>query len=165
MTGANLERFLMAQDQGHPSQLEQARSELRSGRKVSHWIWFVLPQLRDLGRSELARRYGIADLEEARAYLADPLLRGRLEDVIAVIADQLRQPGQSLRLLMGGELDAAKTISCLTLYEAAGLQSATALLDEIGHRCRRTRALLNPQLASSTGGSSATTCRTPSSSR
>lgn len=80
----------------------------------------------------MARHYGIADLEEARAYLADPLLRARLDEVITVIADQLRQPGQSLTALMGGDLDAAKTISCLTLFEAAGLETATALLDQIG---------------------------------
>lgn len=143
MTPSELEHFHSAQDHGHPTRLEQALGELRAGRKVRHWIWYVLPQLRSLGRSEMARRYGIADLEEARAYLADPLLGPRLEKVIAVIADQLGQPGQSLTALMGGDLDAAKTISCLTLFEAAGLETATALLDQIGKRCHRTHALLD----------------------
>ena len=90
-------------------------------------IWFVLPQLTGLGRSAMAQRYGIADLEEAGTYLADPLLRQRLEAVIAVIDAQLHQPGQSLEHLVGSGLDAAKTVSSLTLFEAAGLKST-------GHR-------------------------------
>ncbi len=79
----------------------------------------------------MAERYGIADLAEARAYLADPLLRQRLEEVIDVIHHQLQQSDQSLERLMGGELDAAKTISSLTLFEAAGLSSATTLLNHL----------------------------------
>jgi uncharacterized protein (DUF1810 family) len=83
----------------------------------------------------MAQRYGITDLNEARAYLADPLLRQRLEAVISVIDEQLRQPGQSLVQLMASELDAAKTVSSLTLFEAAELESAGALLSRIGRRC------------------------------
>jgi len=98
----------------------------------------VLPQLRGLGHSAMAEHYGIAGLEEARAYLADPVLRQRLEAVIQVIDEQLRQPGQSLERLMGTGLDAAKTVSSLTLFEAAGLESAGALLNRIGRRCAQT---------------------------
>lgn len=98
----------------------------------------MLPQLRGLGRSAMAEHYGIAGLEEARAYLADPVLRQRLEAVIQVIDEQLRQPGQSLERLMGNGLDAAKTVSSLTLFEAAGLESAGALLNRIGRRCAQT---------------------------
>lgn len=98
----------------------------------------MLPQLAGLGRSALAQRYGIADLAEARACLADPLLRQRLQAVIGVIDQQLRTPGQSLEHLMGSGLDAAKTVSSLTLFEAAGLESAGALVDQIGRRCART---------------------------
>ena len=76
----------------------------------------------------MARRYAISSLQEARAYLEDPQLRTRLEDVISTITEQLQRPGQSLPQLMGGELDATKTISCLTLFEAAGLKSAGAML-------------------------------------
>ena len=90
----------------------------------------------------MAQRYGIADLAEARAYLADPLLWQRLVAVISVIDEQLNQPGQTLELLMGSELDAAKTMSSLTLFEAAGLESAAALLDRIGRRCARTLEIL-----------------------
>ena len=135
---ADCSSFLAAQNAGNPSAYDRALAELRDGRKRSHWIWFVLPQLAGLGRSAMAQRYGIADLDEARAYLADPVLRQRLEAVIGVIDEQLRKLGQSLEHLMGSGLDAAKTVSSLTLYEAAGLDSAGALLDQIGRRCERT---------------------------
>jgi uncharacterized protein (DUF1810 family) len=138
----DLQRFHTAQGHGSSGTYAHALRELQAGRKQSHWIWFVLPQLAALGRSAMALRYGIADLEEARAYLADPLLRRRLEEVIAVIAVQLQQPGMSLTALMGGELDAAKTISSLTLFEAAGLASATPVLNQLGRRCPRTLAAL-----------------------
>jgi uncharacterized protein (DUF1810 family) len=136
--GGELDRFRLAQNTGHPSALDHALAELPAGRKRSHWIWFVLPQLASLGRSAMAQHYGIADLAVARAYLAEPLLRQRLEAVISVIDAQLSRPGQSLERLMGSGLDAAKTISSLTLFEAAGLESAGALLDQIGQRCART---------------------------
>lgn len=135
LPAADLDRFHAAQSAGAPRAHDRALSELRSGRKVNHWIWFVLPQLVGLGRSPMAQRYGIADLAEARAYLADPLLRQRLEAVISVINAQLSQSGQNLEHLMGSGLDAAKTVSSLTLFEAAGLESAGALLDRIGRRC------------------------------
>jgi len=135
MFNKDLCRFLKAQDNGSPSVYDSAIAELSRGRKTGHWIWFVLPQLAGLGHSEMAQRYGIAHLAEARTYLADPLLRQRLETVIAVIDAQLRQGGQSLEPLMGSGLDAAKTVSSLTLFEATGLESAGALLDRIGRRC------------------------------
>jgi len=95
----------------------------------------------------MAQRYGIYGLEEAKAYLVDPTLGPRLKEVIAVISDQLQQPDQSLEKLMGSVLDAAKTISCLTLFEAAGLKSAEALLNQLGQRCAKTQAMLNAPAA------------------
>jgi uncharacterized protein (DUF1810 family) len=138
--------FHSAQTNGNPTAYDRALIELCAGRKRSHWIWFVLPQLRGLGRSTMAQRYGLADLEEAEAYLADPVLRQRYEEVLAVIHEQLRNPQQRLELLMGSGLDAAKTISSLSLFEAAGLASAGELLDQIGRRCRLTleRLALTP---------------------
>ncbi len=137
-----LKRFHSAQGEGDRGVYAQALQELKAGAKQTHWIWFVLPQLRALGQSAMAERYGIADLAEAQAYLADPLLRQRLEEVIAVIAAQLQRPGQNLPLLMGGDLDATKTLSCLTLFAAAGLPSAAALLNQLNRRCHRTLARL-----------------------
>ena len=139
----DLSRFISAQNAGHPSAYNRALAELRSGRKRSHWIWFVLPQLQGLGRSAMAQRYGINGLEEAKAYLAEPTLVSRLEEVIAVISGQLQKPEQSLERLMGGNLDATKTISCLTLFEAAGLSSANDLLNRLGRRSSTTQALIN----------------------
>jgi uncharacterized protein (DUF1810 family) len=138
-------RFSRAQGAGVGSAYDRALAELRAGRKRSHWIWFVLPQLAGLGRSAMAQRYGLDGLAEAQAYLVDPLLRQRLVQVIDVIHHQLQQPDQSLERLMGGELDAAKTISSLTLFETAGLSSATTLLNQLGRRCAWTQAQLNAQ--------------------
>ncbi|MEB3360507.1 MAG: DUF1810 family protein, partial [Synechococcaceae cyanobacterium] len=131
-----LQRFHLAQGQGPGSALEQAIAELGAGRKQGHWIWFVLPQLRGLGQSPMSERYGIDNLEEVQAYLADSVLRERLESVIHVIAEQIQKPGQRLSLLMGGDLDATKTISSLTLFSAAGLPSAGRLLDQLGKECQ-----------------------------
>ena len=139
----SLQRFRVAQDRGNPSLYELAIAELQEGRKSSHWIWFVLPQLRGLGQSPTARHFGIADLCEARAYLADDILKKRLEQVIGIISVQLEQPNQTLNHLMGSDLDANKTISSLTLFEAAGLMSASNLLDQLNQRCQSTIALLN----------------------
>jgi uncharacterized protein (DUF1810 family) len=143
MAVPDLQRFTQAQGDGGRGAYAQALRELQAGRKQGHWIWFVLPQLRGLGSSAMAERYGIADLAEARAYLADPLLSQRLEQVIAVITQQLQQNGTNLETLMGGHLDAAKTISSLTLFEAAGLSSAHMLLDRINRRCSLTQARLD----------------------
>ena len=142
---SDLKRYLSAQNTGVT--YERALAELRGGRKRSHWIWFVLPQLQGLGRSAMAQRYGIDGLAEAQAYLAEPELRQRLEEVIRVVSEQLEQPGQTLEHLMGSVLDAAKTISCLTLFEAAGLNSAEALLNQLGRRCSKTQALLTAPAA------------------
>ena len=144
---STISRFLKAQNAGHPSAYDRALAELRAGRKRSHWIWFVLPQLQGLGRSAMAQRYGIDGREEAKAYLAEPTLLSRLEEVIAVIAEKLHQPEQTLERLMGGNLDATKTISCLTLFEAAGLNSAEALLNQLGRRCSKTHALITAPAA------------------
>ena len=141
-TQIDLARFIAAQDAGDPSVYDRALDELRSGRKRSHWIWFVMPQLDVLGRSAMAQRYGLNGLEEAKAYLAEPILRSRLEETIAVITDQLLRPDQSLERLMGGLVDATKTISSLTLFAEAGLPEARALLEQIGCHCETTQSRL-----------------------
>jgi uncharacterized protein (DUF1810 family) len=91
---SDLKRYLSAQHTGVT--YERALAELRGGRKRGHWIWFVLPQLQGLGRSAMSQRYGIDGLAEAQAYLAEPELRQRLEEVIRVVSEQLEQPGQTL---------------------------------------------------------------------
>lgn len=107
---ADLDRFKMAQMTSYPTALR----ELRSGRKRGHWIWYVFPQLRVLGRSSTALAYGIDGPEEAEAFLDDPLLRGRLLEVTAVVAEKVRSI--PLETLMGSHVDALKLVSSLTLF-------------------------------------------------
>ena len=105
-----LERFVKAQ----AAHYAQALSELAAGRKTSHWIWFVLPQLRGLGRSQMAHEYGLDGRAEAEAYLAHPLLGGRLRECVrAMLAHADRSAASIL-----GDVDALKLRSCLTLFDA-----------------------------------------------
>ncbi len=106
----DLARFAAAQDGVYPDAL----AELRRGRKTSHWMWFVFPQLRGLGRSPMAQHYGIASLAEARAYLAHPILGPRLIEASAAV---LAAPGDAETIL--GSVDALKLRSSMTLFAAA----------------------------------------------
>lgn len=107
-----LARFVEAQ----APVFESALRELRDGRKRTHWMWFVFPQLRGLGRSAMAHRYGIADLDEARAYLAHPLLGARLAECTQAM---LAHAGTRLGAILGFP-DDLKFVSCMTLFDAAG---------------------------------------------
>lgn len=108
-----LERFIEAQ-QGIYA---QALRELQAGDKQSHWMWFIFPQLAGLGRSATARFYGIADLAEAQAYLADPVLGPRLGECTEAM---LSWVGKRDAVEILGHIDALKFASCMTLFEAAG---------------------------------------------
>lgn len=113
MTESNdLERFVEAQDQIYPRALD----EIRRGAKRSHWMWFVFPQLKGLGRSATAQRYGIASLDEAKAYIAHPVLGPRYVQCVTALQD-LR--GNDAVAVMGA-VDATKLRSSLTLFEGAG---------------------------------------------
>lgn len=132
MTPGDLGRFHTAQDAIWPAPL----TELRAGRKASHWMWFVFPQLRSLGRSGTAQFYGIADLAEARAYLADPVLRERLVEAAAAV---LSHPEKTAEAIMG-PVDALKLRSSMTLFERAsdgGIAEFSAVLATFygGERC------------------------------
>lgn len=107
-TSHDLQRFVEAQD----PVWADVTAELREGRKTTHWIWFVFPQIEGLGRSGVARRYAIGSIEEARAYLAHPVLGARLrEGVGLMLLHRGSDPGQIL-----GGVDALKFRSCLTLF-------------------------------------------------
>ncbi|WLH44131.1 DUF1810 domain-containing protein [Pseudomonas beijingensis] len=113
-----LERFVQAQ----AATYERALLELRRGRKESHWMWFIFPQLRGLGVSENATYYGLRGLKEARDYLHHPLLGPRLERATRAVLDS----GVAVEKLLG-TLDAMKFASCMTLFAAAaGEQSVYA---------------------------------------
>lgn len=107
----NLERFVAAQ----AGTYETALAELERGKKETHWIWYVFPQLRELGRSERAKTYGISGLAEAVVYAEHPVLGPRLH---ACVAAMLRHPGRSAVEILG-EVDALKFKSCLTLFSQA----------------------------------------------
>jgi uncharacterized protein (DUF1810 family) len=109
----DLERFVTAQDDGGTYQA--AVEELRAGRKRSHWMWFVFPQIAGLGQSPTSRRYAISSLAEARAYLAHPVLGPRLLDC-ARIVNELE--GRSAADVFGG-IDAMKLRSSMTLFARA----------------------------------------------
>jgi uncharacterized protein (DUF1810 family) len=107
----DLDRFVGAQEQI----FDGALAELRRGRKTGHWIWFVFPQIAGLGRSEMSERFAIASLDEARAYLAHPVLGARLhESVAAVLSIRDRTADEIM-----GSLDATKLRSSLTLFHRA----------------------------------------------
>lgn len=109
-THHDLGRFERAQDGVH----EVALAELRRGRKDTHWMWFVFPQLAGLGHSAMAERYGISGAAEARAYLAHPVLGPRLLEVADAAATSR---ARSADALMGG-IDAVKLRSSMTLFAA-----------------------------------------------
>jgi uncharacterized protein (DUF1810 family) len=109
----DLERFVTAQNGG--GTYERALAELRAGRKTSHWMWFVFPQIAGLGQSEMSRRYAIESLEEARAYLEHPVLGPRLVECAGAL---LGHEGISAKAIMGG-IDAVKLRSSMTLFAHA----------------------------------------------
>jgi uncharacterized protein (DUF1810 family) len=114
MSGGNdLQRFVAAQNTG--GTYERALEELKAGRKRSHWMWFVFPQLAGLGHSPMAQMYGIATLEEARAYLGHPVLGPRLRESAGAL---LETHGGSAQEILGG-IDAIKLRSSMTLFERA----------------------------------------------
>lgn len=126
MTDAyDLDRFVAAQDQG--GTYGQALAELRRGRKTSHWMWFVFPQIAGLGMSPTSQRYAISSLAEARAYLAHPVLGRRLRECAGVLADS---QGRSATDILGG-VDAQKLRSSMTLFARADPDEAlfTRVLD------------------------------------
>lgn len=107
----NLERFRQAQEGVY----QQALDEIRNGQKRTHWIWFIFPQIHGLGRSGMSRLYAISCADEARAYLADPILGMRLREISHEL---LRHAGTGIEVIMGGGLDAMKLWSSMTLFDA-----------------------------------------------
>lgn len=107
----DLSRFIIAQD----PHLDRIRAELAAGAKRTHWMWFVFPQLTALGRSPTAQHYGIADLAEARAYLADPILGARLIELTKLVN---AVPNRTAHQIFG-DPDDLKFRSSMTLFAQA----------------------------------------------
>ena len=134
----SLDRFLAAQDRTY----DAALAELRHGRKVGHWIWFVFPQLRGLGQSTTAHFYGIADGDEARRYLAHPVLGPRLA---ACAEAMMTHPDLDAQTILG-PVDAMKLRSSATLF--AAVSGGDDIWDRLitrffdGVSCPRSRTIL-----------------------
>ena len=107
----NLQRFVDAQANGV---YEQALAELRAGEKRSHWMWFIFPQSAELGRSPTAKFYGLSGEDEARAYLAHPLLGPRYRECVVAVRAWVEK-GRSLEAIFG-ELDAMKFKSSVEVF-------------------------------------------------
>ena len=104
----SLKRFVDAQERMY----DIALAEVKSGKKLSHWIWYIFPQLKGLGTSESSQYYGINDIEEARAYLNHPILGARLREITSAFLDSVGKNAQDVF----GYLDAMKVRSCMTLF-------------------------------------------------
>ena len=107
----NLERFIKAQKQDY----DHALKEIKNGKKLTHWIWYIFPQIKDLGYSEISKYYGIDDLAEAKAYLQNEYLRNNLLEITTALLNlDSNNPTEIL-----GYPDDLKVKSCMTLFNYA----------------------------------------------
>jgi uncharacterized protein (DUF1810 family) len=133
-----LQRFKDAQQTGS---YESALSEIVAGRKHSHWIWYVFPQIQGLGRSHMARYYALQSLGEAEAYLHDAILGPRLRQITEAL---LLHAGTSADTILGSHIDAIKVRSCMTLFDILSPNDIfSRVLDTFydGKRCGRTLSM------------------------
>ena len=129
----NLQRFLSAQDRDYPIALR----EIKNGCKYSHWIWYIFPQIKGLGRSYQSEYYGITNRQEAEAYLAEPTLNARLRESTLALLEHKDKTAQQI---LGG-IDAMKVKSSMTLFDAIAPNDIYADVLNIfyeGDRCKRT---------------------------
>jgi uncharacterized protein (DUF1810 family) len=118
----------------HPvrEHIDAVVSELSAGCKRTHWMWFMFPQLRSLGFSEMAQRYGVADLSEARGFLSDGELGSTYERLVGIVHDQVVVGGRGIHDVFGSP-DDAKLVSSLTLFQrAAELEGRVELMEQCG---------------------------------
>lgn len=138
MINFNLERFLQAQDKTYPYALK----ELQNGHKRSHWMWFIFPQMRGLGHSRISNYYGISGIEEAKAYIENPILNQRLREVCETI---LALETEDANEVFGG-IDSLKLKSSMTLFDMVAPDDIySKVLDKFfeGKRCKSTQQLIN----------------------
>lgn len=117
-TEYNLDRFLEAQNKqfGGETIYDMAYHEMESGQKRSHWIWYIYPQQKGLGRSFNSEFYGLDSKDEAKAYLAHPVLGARLRDISQIL---LKHKGtRTIRQIMGSGIDVMKLKTCMKLFDS-----------------------------------------------
>lgn len=133
-----LQRFILAQEINHA--YDKALEEIKAGRKQSHWIWYVFPQIVGLGYSSKSRYYGITSLEEAKEYLEDETLRNRLYEITNALMEQ----EGSAEEIFGG-IDAIKVRSCMTLFDLVSPDDVfSKVLEKFyeGSKCERTISIV-----------------------
>ena len=109
----DINRFVAAQEIPYFCGYRQALEEIRSGRKINHWIWYIFPQLRCLGRRSLAHYYGVADKDEAQRYLEHPMLGARIREITEALLAHKDKSAISIL----GETDAIKLRSSMTMFD------------------------------------------------
>ena len=135
----SLERFVKAQELAYPIALQ----DIKKGKKRSHWMWYIFPQLRGLGMSSMAHKYGIVDLDEAKAYLEHPVLSARLYELCGEL---LKHKDKSAYDIFG-DIDAMKLKSSMTLFALTSKEHT--IFDEVlecffdGERDATTLKLIN----------------------
>lgn len=133
-----MNRFIEAQERYY----KIALNEVQSGKKLTHWIWYIFPQMRGLGHSYYAHLYGIKNIEEAREYLQDKILGERLREITNALLEHYDKTADDIF----GDLDAMKVKSCMTLFDAI---SPNDIFDKVldrfyeGKRCKLTIRVLN----------------------
>ena len=132
----DLQRFVAAQDAVY----DQVTAELAQGQKVSHWMWFVFPQIAGLGQSPTSKRYAITSVDEARAYLAHPVLGPRLLECAGILT---RLTGHTAGQIFGG-IDAQKLRSSMTLF-ASGCARGAVVQTGAGDVLRRSGGRGHPR--------------------
>ena len=136
----SLERFVVAQELMYPRALE----EVKNGRKVTHWIWYIFPQLKGLGHSNKSIYYGLDGIDEARAYLAHPVLGARLREITTAVLQSDKSAGG----IFGG-IDTIKLRSCMTLFNEVAdddLFGRVLLKCFEGKEDKKTMMMTNPEV-------------------
>ncbi len=142
MDNYNLQRFVEAQDTEPLGSYEDALGEIRHGRKVGHWIWYIFPQMKGLGLSPNSNFYGISCLDEAKAYLEHEVLGPRLREICEALLVYRNIPAE---IVMGWDVDAMKLRSSMTLFDAVSPDDIfNEVLDSFfdGSRCIRTLSMI-----------------------
>ena len=131
-----INRFIEAQKGAYADYI-QALNEIKQGKKISHWVWYIFPQVKGLGHSNMANYYGIVDKEEAKQYLAHEVLGARIREITeALLAHKGKKASDIL-----GNIDAKKVRSCMTMFDCISPNDIFAEVIESfydGKRCKFT---------------------------
>ena len=141
MANYDLQRFITAQEQSYDG-YKQALSEMQQGRKTSHWIWYIFPQIKGLGHSYMSEFYGISGLEEAQEYMSNEVLSARLREITNALLSHKDKTSKEIL----GDVDSWKVRSCMTLFDTVCPDDIfREVLNQFydGKSCRRTLGKLN----------------------